>query len=193
MKSCRVSWAVVLSMVLGVTSSTDALAQDPSAWMRSQAGRQGRAREWRAEFAKLDAQIPTLSPREQDWLKTEIEDTIDAADGKYTARAIAAMDSREYETSVAKAHISQILNSCDQLVLLISLGDERLETAQWTRLAALLIDHRFWQAVEGLARRDVIRGTINGVDQLHYENHVLWAQEILNGIVFRYLGTNTLE
>jgi hypothetical protein len=161
--------------------------------MRDNTGRQNQAKQWRDEFANLNEQIPTLSPAEQRWLNTEITDTIKAAGGRYTARSLAAMDSREYQVSVAKPHVDEIINACDQILLLVRLGHERLETAQWTRLAALFMDKSFWQAVDYLKERKIIKRKINGVDQLYYENHVLWAQQILNGLVFRYLGTNSLQ
>jgi hypothetical protein len=55
--------------------------------------RQTRIRDWREDFGKLEAQIPTLSPSEEKWLKVEFDDTIGAAGGKYTGRSLAAMDS----------------------------------------------------------------------------------------------------
>ena len=180
---------VLCTFLVGFAIS--AHAQTGEEWTGEKAGREKKAGQWRDEFGKLNAQIPTLSPAEERWLKTEIEDTIADAGGKYTSRSIAAMDSREYEIRVAKPHVRDMINALDQIIRLIPLGNQRLEATQW-KVAALLIDKQFWQAVDGLVRRKVVQGRINGVDQLYHETHGLWAQQILNGIVFRYLGTSSL-
>jgi hypothetical protein len=41
----------------------------------------------------------------------------------------------------------------------------------------------FWQAIDNLVQRKIVREKINGLNRLYYENHVLWAQEILEEVV----------
>jgi hypothetical protein len=62
--------------------------------------------QWQASFAALDAQIPSLSPSQQGWLKTEYEDELRR--GGMTARALSARKSLEYQIYVAKPRVQQI-------------------------------------------------------------------------------------
>ena len=188
----RLSKKVLVLYLFFVVFAIPAVGQTAAPWMRDKAGRQNKAKQWRDEFVRLNAQIPTLSPTEERWLKTEIEDTIAEAGGRYTSRSLAAMDSWEYQIRVAKPHVRDIINAFDQMLRLIPLGNERLEATQWTKVAALFIDKEFWQAVDNLILRKIIQGKINGLSEFYYETHVLWAQHILNVLVFRYLGTNSL-
>src|SRR5438093_13195102 len=48
----------------------------PPGWTRTRESRQAQATEWRAEISKIEKQIPTLSPAEEKWLKTEYDDQI---------------------------------------------------------------------------------------------------------------------
>ncbi len=106
--------AVLLSTVI-VLSTICTFAQDTRILQRfgDKAFRQSQARTWNEEFTKLNAQIPTLSPAEERWLKTEIDETIAEAGGKYTARSFAAMDSKEYQIRVANLPNSPHLREHD--------------------------------------------------------------------------------
>ena len=144
--------------------------------------RQRSALKWRDGFRALDRQTPTLSPAEERWLKIEIDDEIATNGNRYTKRALAAMDSREYDVRVAKAGLREITT------LLDILGAERApilreEVRRWTELAARFLDKDFWQAIDGLVRRKLVDARINGVDSLYFENHVLWAKGLIEGIV----------
>jgi hypothetical protein len=79
---------IVVVSVLGLHGQTF------GSWTHDKAARLNQARQWRDEFARLNAEIPTLSPEERCWLKTEVDDTIAAAGGTYTTRSLAAMDSK---------------------------------------------------------------------------------------------------
>jgi len=134
----------------------------------------------------LNAQIPTLSPAEEQWVKAEIDDTIANAGGRYTARSLAAMASREYQLRVAKPHVQRIISTLDEL-LQLSARDRRQEAVLWAQLAVLFVDKDFWQSVDNLVRRKIVQGKINGVSEFYHENHVLSAQQILAGMVLPYL------
>ena len=70
---------VLCTFLVGFAIS--AHAQTGEEWTGEKAGREKKAGQWRDEFGKLNAQIPTLSPAEERWLKNEIEDTIADAGG----------------------------------------------------------------------------------------------------------------
>jgi hypothetical protein len=174
--------------VFGISAVGQTVGQTAEPWMRDKRGRQNQTKQWRNEFVRLNAQIPTLSPAEERWLKTEVTDTIESAGGRYTSRSLAAMDSREYQISVAKPHVQQIIDSCDQLLILIPLGNERLEAAQWTKVAALFIDKGFWQAVDNLIRLKIIEGKINGLNGLYYEKSCVVGTADLEWTRFQVSG-----
>ena len=176
----------VLPMLLVLATAISVSAQTGSDYFRDKVYRDSRARVWREGFIKLNAQIPTLSPTEERWLKTEIDDTIADEGGKYTPRSLAAMDSREYQLRVAKPHVQKIIRTLDSL--LGSAGrDEKQEVGLWTQLAVLFLEKRFWQSIDNLVQRKIVQERINGLNGLYYENHVLWAQQILDGVALPYL------
>jgi len=184
---------LILKRVLVLFSSFVALltlgvSQDADEYFRDKAYRQSRAKQWSEEFTKLNAQIPTLSPSEELWLKTEIEDTISEAGGKYTRRSLDAMNSREYQIRVAKPHVQEIIKVLDQIVSPPPQND-RQEVLLWTRLATLFIDTDFWLSIDDLVQRKIVQERINDLSELYYENHVLWAQQILRGFVLTYLNS----
>jgi hypothetical protein len=61
-------------------------------WYKNPQNRQAHALQLQRDFEALSAQIPTLSPSEERWLKTEIDDTIAANGQRYTKRALEAME-----------------------------------------------------------------------------------------------------
>jgi hypothetical protein len=176
----------VLPVVFLLANAVSAFGQNGTDYFRDKAYRDSRARQWREGFTKLDTQIPTLSLAEERWLKTEIDDTILQAGGKYTPRSLSAMDSREYQIRVAKPHIQKIIRTLDQL-LGSTARDAKQEAALWTQLAVLFLEKGFWQSVDNLVRRKIVQEKLNDLDGLYYENHVLWGQQILDGVVLPYL------
>ena len=139
-------------------------------------------REWREGFRQLDQNLPTLSPAESAWLKTEYDDQIAAADGKFTPRAAAATGSTEYHKRIARQGIERILSD---LALLTDPNGATAtnEIVDWTRLAADMMDPSVWQAVTALRDRNVISGEVNGVKDFFLENHVMWARTVLDRVV----------
>jgi hypothetical protein len=186
--SKRVFW--VLPAIVALVTSLHGQTFGP--WTRDKAARQNQARQWRDEFVRLNAEVPTLSPEEQRWLKTEVDDTIAAAGGTYTTRALAAMDSREYQVSITKAHLQRIIAAANQILSAGTSRNERAEAVQWLRLASLFIDKTFWQAIDGLVERKIVSSKINGLSGLYYENHVLRAQQIINGLIEGYVVSGSL-
>jgi hypothetical protein len=173
------------------TSATGAIAaraseQTASASWQDRSYRQQSAVTWREGFVRLDRQVPTLSPAEERWLKTEIDDEIANARNRYTKRALAAMDSREYQVRVAKSRLREMVAVLNALTAQKA-PIPREEVRLWTELASQFMDKEFWQAVDGLVRLKIVDAKINGVDSLYFENHVLWAKGLLDGFVRPYL------
>lgn len=145
------------------------------------------AEKWRDSFQRLNDQTPALSLAERGWLKNEYDDAIAAAGGRYTPRALAAMESRAYQLRVAKPHTTEIVNSLDD-VLRASPVDAEV-AARWTYAVSLLMDRSYWYAIEQLVEMGVVDPGINGVTTLYYENHVLWSQSVLVDVVLPCLGS----
>jgi hypothetical protein len=153
-------------------------------WSDTPQGRQAYAGRLKKDFDAVYDQIPTLSPREEQWLKTEYDDQI-AATHQYTKRALAASGTREYSIRVAKTHMLMINNELSAL----STGlRPAVEEVHWTRLAELLMDYDFWQAVDDLQTRGVIDNErLKFLGGFHGPTAGAWAQEILTEIVLPYL------
>lgn len=67
---------------------------------------------------------------------------------------------------------------------LSSAGVPSDESALWARVAELIADLEFWQAIVKLRDLKVVRAAeINGVKEHYFENHVGWAQAVLRKIV----------
>jgi hypothetical protein len=153
-------------------------------WYKNPQTRQAYALQLQRDFEELNAQIPTLSPSEERWLKTEIDDTIGANGGRYTKRAVDAMDSRAWSIRIAKPYAQQIVAALGPLTRQL---DRTKETRQWARISALLIDHGFWQAVEDLQRRNVIdKQYLRFLGDFPGPTAGAWAQEILTEVVVPY-------
>ncbi len=143
--------------------------------------RKGEARKWREEFANLDKQIPTLSPAEELWLRTEIDDSIRDAGGVYTKRSLDAMD-REYAVRVTKPHVRQIIGVLDRIIAYHVPG-QKAEIRLWAELASSFMELKFWREVAKLVSLQIVGKTVKGVDSFYFQTHVLRAQEILVIIV----------
>lgn len=184
----------VITCILAVGFALPALAETHNVpWTTDAKSRQQHALKYYQEFQRLDEQIPTLSPAEKTWLKTEFDETIAAAGNCYTKRALDAMSSREYNVRVAKDHVAEII------AVLKPLSDGSCrdlggEATQWTRLASLFMDSSFWDAIGDLIDRKIISPEINGIShekmglpsnetgEIYYINHVGWANQILEDI-----------
>lgn len=182
----------ILSVIVLVVALADqrSAAVEGSFWsgpLPSRAVRMKQAAEWWDGFRELDRQIPTLSPSQAAWLKQEYDDQIASNAGRFTPRARAAMDSREYGLRVARRNLDPILSTLDALR-----APERRplpdEVRDWTKLAALVMDFSFWQAVTTLVKEGVIKPYINGASGLYGEQHAIWAQEILTRVVLPFFA-----
>lgn len=136
-------------------------------------------------FKGLQDQLPTLSPREEEWLRKEVDGTIATSGGRYTERAMSAMESREYGLRVVGRNTLSLLVVLKQLTIpdpqpaRITLR----EIGLWANVVSHLIDVGFWQEVEKLIRLRVIRPNVNGYDKLFLSNHASRSQHILDSII----------
>lgn len=95
--------------------------------------RAAQVREWLEGFRQMDRQIPTLSPAESAWLKTEYDDQIASAGGKFTPRASAVTSSTEYYKRVARRGIERILADLSTLSTSRQMPRQD-EIVAWTRV-----------------------------------------------------------
>jgi hypothetical protein len=166
-------------------SSTSIAGDWVNEYWKSMKSRQQTAKILLEEYQKLNNQIPNLSPREQDWLKTEYDEEIAKAGGHYTKRSLDASNSREYQISVSKLrllHIRNILNSLSRKYY----KNQKEEVELWTKLASAFIDRELWQAIDKLVSLGIVDKNISEIKEPDFENHVLWANQILDEIVIKY-------
>ena len=170
-----------VSIVLFLLLSIPAFGQG---WWETPQTRQAHALKLQRDFEALYDAIPTLSPSDERWLKTEYDDTIAANGGRFTRRAVSAMNTRAWSIRVAKPHALEIKL---ELAMLNLRPNRTQETRQWTRIAALLMDHEFWQAVEDLEQRGVIdKRQLQFLGEFPGPTATLWSQQILNEVVLPY-------
>jgi hypothetical protein len=156
-------------------------------WWKTSPARQAHALILEKDFEALYDQIPTLSPGEEQWLKTEYDDTLAANGNRYTKRAIDAMATREWSIRIAKPHAFEIKYELATLSKPLS----RVQEAQhWTRVATLLMDLDFWQDIDDLEQRGVIdKQKLKFLGEFHGPTATLWAQQILNEVVLPYFDS----
>jgi len=148
--------------------------------------RRAMAQDLAKSFGELNQQVPQLSPSQRAWLKAEYDDEIAGAGNRYTKRAIAAMDSLEYQLYVVKHRTAEILETLSQIIE-ASRNSKPVEVALWALLVNQLIDYKYWQAVTSLVERKTIQAKIGNVQSYYFENNTLQAQNLLSRIVIPHL------
>jgi hypothetical protein len=139
------------------------------------------AKEWLEGVSKVERAVPTLSPEQRAWLKTEYDDEIKRNGGKYTKRALQASESLGYQIATARPQLEELKKTLTKLATSTP-SDPSEEAVQWMTVAALFIDRNLWQALATLVQRGVLDKNINGVDSLYFENHALWARMVLQSV-----------
>lgn len=151
--------------------------------------RQAKAFQWLTCFKKLHEDIPTLSPEEARWIEREYDKEIKKY-GTYTRRAMAASDSKEYNSRLALQRLESILP------ILSILADNKkieknLEVAYWAMLASNFMDASFWQSIYHLVELKIIDKNFCNYDcsykELCFYNFVLKAQNIIDQIIINHL------
>jgi hypothetical protein len=169
--------------------SSEAVAQPSSFFfgpIPDRAVRVETAKEWLDGFVALDRQVPTLSPAEAAWLKTEYDDQLAGNGGRYTERALEATHSREFNLRRVRTGIAPII-ALLRSIIKISPSKLDSEVRDWALLAVEYVQPEFWQSIEDLIERKLVRPELNGVKAGYLENHAMWAGTILDRIVVPYL------
>lgn len=183
----RAAFSLAFSLLLSLSALSQGKTEQWDGWWKDAQTRKAHALKLHQNFEALSSQIPTLSPSEEQWLKTEYDDTIAASGGHYTKRATDAMQTREWSIRVAKPHILMINVELGVLTMKLTPAEE---IAHWTRVAALLMDYDFWQSIDDLEQRGVIdKRQLEFLGGIHGPTATLWAQQILNEVVLPYLDS----
>jgi hypothetical protein len=173
--------------MLMLSAAPSALAQlGPNDPLPSTQARRSLAKQWASWFVALDRQIPTLSPSQEKWLKTEYHDEIAAAGNRFTARALAATDSIEFQIHIVKPRNGELVSTLTQIASGAA-RDKNQEVALWASVSDWLIDYQYWQAVNTLVKRGTVQKKIGHVDSLYFENYTLQARAVLSKIVVPHL------
>lgn len=147
--------------------------------------RQDQAVEWLNCLKKVQEQIPTLSPAEKRWLEVEVDNEL--AKGIYTQRALAAMESKEYNIRIARSHMEQIIFTLTSLANNKSIENNK-EMITWALLAQQFMDLTFWQSISDLVDRKIIDNEICGLKAFYFENFVSQAEVIIRRVIINHLN-----
>jgi hypothetical protein len=178
---------LVVLTTLMLSASPSALAQlGPNDPLPNAQIRRSLAKQWASLFVALDRQIPTLSPSQERWLKTEYHEEIAAAGNRFTSRSLAAMDSIEYQIHIIKPRNGELVGALTQIAN-GSIRDKSQEVALWATVSDWLIDYQYWQAVNTLVKRGTVQKKIGHVDTLYFENYTFQARSVLSKIVVPHL------
>ncbi len=134
---------------------------------------------------KVQEQIPTLSPAEKGWLETEVDNEL--AKGKYTRRALEAMDSREYHIRVARSRMEDIIVTLTLLANSKSI-EKNKEMINWALLAHQFMDTGLWISISVLVDRKIVDKKICNLESLYSENFVLQSQAIIRRVIINHLN-----
>jgi len=133
-------------------------------------------------FSKLDNAIPTLSPTEAAWLKTEYDDQLAANNDTFTTRAATASGSIEMAKRTAKQQTDRIVATAG----IISKYQYKFdyELSEWARLTSMIIDVSYGWKVEQLQKANVITESAMPRPAMYYkENMTIFGQCLLNDVI----------
>ena len=160
-------------------------------WQETQTSRRAFAKKLVGEIAALEAEIPTLSPSEEAWLKVEYDDEV--AQGRSgSMRAMNAFWSKEGLSRSAKADIRSFLLVLERLASPTTLS-EREEVALWGKVAAVEVDQFVWSHILGLGDFKVLSRSPGaskidvGYGELYIQVWAIRGGQILNDVVLPYL------
>ncbi len=144
------------------------------------------AKQFGADVQRLASTIPNLSPSQQDWVENEITEEIAKAGNRYTAKAITAMDSKEWNIFVARPRLERLLK------LLLELTSDSLsardEAVHWAEVSVYFTDAELWSAVDSLASRGVVDAALLGEHREYFfHNQTNKAQRIITHILLPHL------
>ena len=179
-------WCLVFLAALPFTNALAQAELSPDRPLPNKDARRALAQGYAKAFIEVDRQIPQLSPTQVAWLKAEYHEEIAAAGNRFTKRALAAMNSLEYQIHVVKPKTGEIVAALLQITT-IGPQSKSTEVALWASVASMLIDNQYWQAVGSLVDRKIIQPRIGHVDSYYSQNYALQAQNILSRIVVPHI------
>lgn len=148
-------------------------------WTETRESRRDQAARWLDEIEAMDRQIPTLSPAEAAWVKVEYDDQLKGNDGRFTARSIRAMDSREFVSREGKQFTTSLLRVLRPLASSRALA-EREEMRLWADLAFYALDSNSWGRISRLGELGILaRDPKQQTDRGHQaELMAYWAHRV---------------
>ncbi|MEY9198432.1 hypothetical protein ABIA16_003548 [Sinorhizobium fredii] len=133
-------------------------------------------------FGKIDAKIPTLSPSEASWLKTEYDDQLAANGNRYNERSLAASGSLEFAKKAAKDHTQGVIATAGAIKDYEM--DNGLEVEAWAKLDAMIIDVQYAQNIVKLKNAGLLaESDLPRPSQFFQQNMTLFGQCILRDVI----------
>ena len=191
-------------LLLAITSlmCQQAIASTPQITTeKSRDGRLQYAEDLLSFLKKIDNQIPSLSPSQEEWLEKE---TAEYKKTKDIKRYLEITQTKEYNINAVKSNLAGMIYFLDKIILNLkiekpSLGDEKNEMYRWLVIVDSLMDNRFWDGLVVLIEDfKVVDGKLfddfkknNDQSQRMYlfylANGNIPAQQILRNIIAPYL------
>ncbi len=133
-------------------------------------------------FEKMDAKIPTLSPSEAAWLKTEFDDQLAVNGNRFNERSLAAAGSLEFAKKAAKDQTQGIIATAGAIK--DYKFDNGLEVEAWAKLDAMVIDVQYAQNIIKLTNAGLLSETdLPRPSQFFQQNMTLFGQCILRDVI----------
>lgn len=163
-------------------------------WAQTRGSRRSQAQDWLKEIEKIDSQIPTLSPAEQEWLRVEVDEEEKRNGGGMTTRSMAARRSREGLIRSTKPKTQEMVGILKALSNSSPMS-ESAEVELWTALAYAGLDSNFWGDIANLGQKGVLERTkpnawLNGIGDYQNAMSRYWsfrAMEIMGRVTLPYL------
>jgi hypothetical protein len=162
----RLSFSIAVCLTVGLLRTVPGAAQEiPRSlassvrWAESRESRRAQSKEWLEEIAKIERQIPTLSPTEKEWLRIEVDEEIARAGGRSTARSNVAERSREGLSRSTKPVAGAMVSILEALSTPSAALSESTEVVLWARLASIGLSNNFWADIARLGELGVLERT----------------------------------
>lgn len=161
-------------------------------------GRLRYAKELSSFLEKIDNQIPSLSPSQEEWLIKEIGEP--SKPRPITKKYLEVMQSKEYNINVVKSNLNSMIYFLDRIVFTSKnkiLWDEKDDIRRWLVIVDGLMDFDFWQDLITLIEvfkvvdsKLVDYDSEMNISQVGYvfylQNGMLPARQILRNIITPY-------
>ncbi len=148
-------------------------------WTETRELRREQAAQWLKEIEVIDKQIPTLSPAEATWVKVEYDDQLAGNGGRFTARSIRAMESREYVSREGREFTASLLMVLKPLASSLTLA-EREEMRLWADLCSYALDANSWGRISRLGELGIVERDPKQKTELGHQQELLayWAMRV---------------